>query len=110
MEHLCVGGCAGNTPESGCYQSATCAACPAPAGGTATCTASGACDFTCGPNTMKSGTKCVCTLACCSDADCQNGTGCLNNQCTACDPTTCIMFCLNQGKIGACNGVDCQCI
>jgi hypothetical protein len=97
--HLCNGNCEGNTPDTGCYTSATCAACTPPTNGTSTCTATGQCDFTCNTGFMKSGNMCTCASQnCCTTAnDCDPGDKCASGMCS-CDNTKCFTYC-----VGFCN-------
>jgi hypothetical protein len=115
QQHLCGGFCVGNTPDTGCFGSASCVACPTPTHGTSTCSANGVCDFTCSAGYQKSGNQCTCATQCCSDADCQNGDTCSNGTCQSqnpggCDSLTCAATCLAQkGCPGACLLGQCLC-
>jgi hypothetical protein len=116
-EHVCSGMCAGNTIQTGCFGSASCAPCPAaPTHGTENCNASGQCAFSCDTNYVPSGASCVCSLACCADSDCAGGT-CVGGQCqSACDSSSCqagcVFQCALQMKvgIGQCQGANCVCV
>ena len=114
-EHLCGGICAGNTTQTGCFQSVTCAPCAAPPiHGTSTCSAAGLCDFTCGSGYTKSGNSCVCDSECCSDADCANGASCSGGTCSdppppPCDDNACILECAAFFCVGICLGDTCTC-
>ncbi len=113
MEHKCGGVCTGNTPQTGCYTSASCAACPSPANGTSTCTPNGTCDITCNFGFIKSGNACVCdpnAQQCCTNNDCNAGETCQNNQCIAppCDQNLCIIQCFPG--LGICVGNVCTCV
>ncbi|MEJ7729142.1 MAG: hypothetical protein WKG00_08000 [Polyangiaceae bacterium] len=114
-QHFCGGVCAGNTTQTGCVLSDRCAPCAAPVNGTSSCTAAGACDFTCGAGWMKSGAQCVCANECCSDSECSNGETCVSGTCTAppptCDLAECIFECgLTTGCPGVCLGSACTCL
>jgi hypothetical protein len=110
-EHLCGGICVGNTPQTGCYQSTTCTACPSVINGTTTCTAGGLCDFTCTSPYVKNGPSCSCPTQCCSNADCSGGATCDNGQCVEpCDQALCIFNCGLQNKVGVCQGNQCICL
>ncbi|MBI5533504.1 MAG: hypothetical protein HY898_12360 [Deltaproteobacteria bacterium] len=82
-KHMCNGTCVANTPQTGCVKSVTCEPCPPPsAHGAAVCTAGGACAVQCDANYTQQGTECVCTLACCSNAECADaGQICQNGTC-----------------------------
>lgn len=58
-QHICGGACVDGAPSNGCFGSATCDPCVAPANGKATCSPSGACDFDCDPQYGKQGSACV---------------------------------------------------
>lgn len=114
-QHFCGGVCAGNTPQTGCYQSSSCAPCSPPANGTSTCAADGSCDFTCGAGWMKNGAQCVCASQCCSDNDCSGDDTCVNGTCTppppTCDLAVCIFECgFTTGCPGICVGPTCTCL
>jgi len=112
QEHLCGGVCAGNTPATGCYTSASCAACTEPPNGAATCSAQGTCDAICDPGYQKVGAACQCASQCCTDADCAAGQTCSGGTCTSsqsCDMATCLAMCIMQGMIGACINDQCIC-
>jgi hypothetical protein len=74
----CSGSCPSGTracPDTFCRANdvgacgATCAACPAPANGMATCNGT-ACDFGCNSGYKKCGTSCILENHCCTPADC----------------------------------------
>ena len=123
-QHQCGGVCTGNTPQTGCSGSLDCLACSPPANGTSSCTAAGACDFSCGASYTKQGNSCVCSYACCTDADCGAGSTCMGGSCsttTGSGPGTCnsddctascIFGCIIQGKIGVgnCTNGACACV
>ncbi|MFS8071404.1 MAG: hypothetical protein ACMG6S_33960 [Byssovorax sp.] len=121
-QHQCGGICTGNTPQTGCFGSSNCLACPpAPVNGTASCAADGTCDFTCGASYTKQGGSCVCSFACCTNADCGAGSACVGGSCSAPQPTCdqgactagCLASCLfGQGTpgIGICMNSACTCI
>lgn len=116
-EHLCGGVCASNTPQTGCFASASCTACSVPSHGTASCTNDGFCDSACDAGYQKAGNQCVCGANCCSDSDCGNGQSCQSGSCVdpvpACDALQCTADCtLKNGKfcVGACNGGTCTCL
>jgi hypothetical protein len=114
-EHLCGGICSGNTPQTGCFQSVTCAACAAPPiHGSVTCSSAGLCDFTCGAGYTKSGNSCVCANECCSDSDCGNGASCDGGVCgepppPPCDDAACAFECGLYLCVGICLGDICTC-
>ena len=115
-EHVCSGACAGNTIETGCVLSVTCAPCPAPpAHGMEVCSAAGQCDFTCANGYNKSGSACVCATQCCGPADCGANQTCNNGTCmNMCDgddcQASCIVDCFPDFGVGQCNGGTCNCI
>jgi hypothetical protein len=114
-QHFCGGVCAGNTPQTGCFLSDSCAPCVAPANGTSTCAADGNCDFTCGAGWMKSGAQCACATECCSDNDCSGDDTCVGGTCTppppTCDLAVCIFECgFSTGCPGICVGPTCTCL
>lgn len=115
-EHVCNGACAGNTIETGCVLSASCAPCPAPpAQGTEICSAAGQCDFTCANGYNKVGASCVCATQCCKPTDCGANQTCNNGTCmNMCDnddcQASCILDCFPDLGIGQCNGGTCNCI
>jgi hypothetical protein len=106
--HLCNGNCVGNTPQSGCYNSASCTSCPGVPNGTPTCTGDGFCDFTCTPPYQKSGNTCACLSQCCVDQDCSGPNTCQNGQCQ-CDGSLCQTQCMQMLCIGQCIANSCQC-
>ncbi len=109
-EHLCDGQCEGNTPATGCYQSATCTPCPAITNGTPTCSADGMCTPQCTAPYVVSGMTCTCPTECCNNADC-GGDTCDNGSCvTPCDGALCIAQCLISGQVGVCVGDTCTCV
>ncbi len=112
--HLCGGICVGNTPATGCYQSVSCASCPTPLHGSATCTPDGLCAAECNAPYVPNGANCVCPTQCCSDADCGGGgSTCQNGTCTTpqtCDQVQCTAICLIQGLFGLCVGNTCTCL
>lgn len=112
--HLCGGICVGNTPATGCYQSSTCASCPTPTNGTATCTMDGQCAAQCNSPYVPNGASCICPMQCCSDADCGGGGSvCQSGTCTTpqtCDQVQCTAICLIQGLFGICQGNQCLCL
>jgi hypothetical protein len=120
QQHACAGACTGNTPESGCFQSTTCAACASSPNGKAICTAQGACDLSCNSGYTKSGNACVCQYACCSDADCPAGQACSGGTCSGGGSSSsgggtctddaffqCTFLCTFQQK--TCNPATCMC-
>lgn len=117
-EHVCSGACAGNTIQTGCFGSASCAPCPAPPLlGTETCNANGQCDFTCPAGYNKVGSACACATQCCTQNDCGANQSCNGGMCVdLCDSTDCqnqcLAICVIQGKlgIGQCNGGNCNCV
>ncbi len=118
-QHMCPTGCMGNTPETGCLQSATCAACPAVANGKTTCNAQGLCDVSCDSGYNKNGNTCVCPLSCCSNAECAAGQTCMGGTCSgsstssgggSCDQFACTAQCLLQNKFGICGPSGCMCV
>ena len=92
-KHLCAEVCVGNTPETGCFQSTSCSACPVPSNGSASCAADGQCTIACGGGFMRSGNQCVPTGA-------GGSGGSTGSPCTMCAgncPTTQIdQFCAQQ--------------
>jgi hypothetical protein len=100
----------GNTPQTGCYASATCAACTAPTNAMATCSAQGTCEFQCNPGYTLSGGACTCSSGCCSDSDCGSGETCQSGTCTpgagSCNELLCMFSCLG---FGMCNNGVCEC-
>ena len=116
-EHLCGGVCAGNTPVTGCYGSASCVACPSSAHGASTCSSQGACVITCDAGYQKSGNQCICNSQCCADSDCGAGATCQSGTCVdpppACDAAQCTIECtVKNGAacIGVCLGGNCTCL
>lgn len=68
-QHSCGGGCIDdlpNEPANGCRMGCG-EACPAPTSGAVTCSAAGACDFTCTPPFRRQGDDCVCAPVTCED-------------------------------------------
>jgi len=119
MQHVCGGICVGNTPDTGCFGSTNCTACPTPLNGASKCDTAGQCDFYCNVGYTKSGSQCVCMTACCIDTDCSNGQTCSGGTCsTPCDQTqcqfTCTFQCATMNKIGTgtctANGCTCVCL
>ena len=111
--HMCGGICVGNTPATGCYQSQSCAACPNPVNGTASCSIDGACAAMCNAPYVAQGNSCVCPQQCCSNNDCGGGATCQNGTCVqpmTCDQVQCTALCLIQGKFGLCQGNSCVCL
>jgi hypothetical protein len=111
--HLCGGICVGNTPQTGCYQSQSCTACPTPTNGSATCAADGTCAAMCNAPYVAQGASCVCPQQCCSNNDCGGGATCQNGTCVqpmTCDQVLCTALCLVQGKFGLCQGNTCLCL
>jgi len=84
-KHMCNGSCVGNTIQTGCWKSATCDPCPAPAAnGVAVCTAGGICTAQCDANYTLEGTNCVCKATCCSNTECADaGQVCQNGVCVS---------------------------
>ncbi len=112
-QHLCGGVCTGNTTQTGCFTSVTCAPCASPPiNGTSTCSADGKCDFTCNSGYAKSGNSCVCAAECCSNADCPGGGTCQGGVCGAppCDQAACIIECFAMFCVGICIGDTCTCM
>ena len=112
-QHLCGGICANNTPQTGCFTSSSCAACAAVQNGQTSCTAAGACDFTCTPPYAKSGAVCICPTECCTAADCGGNPCGPNGACqTPCVAATCLAACLLSGhSAGVCSDAyTCTCI
>jgi hypothetical protein len=109
-QHLCSGSCVGNTPDNGCFTSASCTACTPPDHGTSSCNAAGACDFTCTAPYMKSGSQCTCPSCCTNNNQCQNGFTCdtSSGKCS-CDNGTCFTYCLSMQQGGACLLGACTC-
>ena len=111
-EHFCGGVCTGNTPGTGCAQSASCDPCPAPEHGTPTCTATGTCEFTCNDGFNDVGGACQCASQCCSSADCSGGNVCSSGTCQPppCYLQDCFESCLLSLKCGGfCIGNTCVC-
>ncbi len=68
-QHRCGAGCVddlANDPENGCSMGCG-ESCPTPALGVASCTALGACDFTCEPPAVRDGDTCLCTPMTCEE-------------------------------------------
>lgn len=108
-EHFCGGICVGNTPQTGCHQSTSCAACPPVANGTTKCSPEGICDFDCASPYVKSGSVCSCPTQCCTNADCGGSATCENGQCIEpCDEGACILSCFPD--FGVCLADQCVCI
>jgi hypothetical protein len=111
-EHYCGGLCAGNTPVTGCWQSASCEPCAAPEHAVPTCTEEGACDFACIDDHHPVDGQCRCSLECCSSADCSGGYVCAGGTCQPppCYNLDCIETCLWSLKCGGlCLGNTCTC-
>lgn len=114
-EHWCGGICVGNTEATGCYQSQSCESCPYVEFGTNKCTDDGWCDFDCETSYQKSGNQCVCTLECCTQADCPSNHDCTNGSCIEqtppCDDLLCTFDCIFQGyTAGICQNGLCVCL
>ena len=113
-EHLCSGICAGNTPETGCFTSQTCTPCAQVQNGSPFCSAQGVCDVSCNSGYQKNGSTCVCSAACCQNADCPSGQTCMAGVCSggggSCDPFVCTATCIIMGQIGTCLGDTCVCV
>ncbi|MEM9691244.1 MAG: hypothetical protein AAGA56_01745 [Myxococcota bacterium] len=73
-DHLCGGICVGNTPDTGCTESADCLPCPTDPNGMAVCSDDGYCEIQCTAPFVDSGGMCECPTECCGDADCTTGT------------------------------------
>ncbi len=95
--HTCAGMCVPNKPENGCTLSLTCAPCPAPMNGFATCTAGGDCAFSCNSGFQKMGDTCVGSGG--AGGGGTGGTGmmggCAGGDCP--DPPTGVMGCSSCG-------------
>lgn len=71
-QHVCPSGCTADRtddPANGCRLGCGSAPCTAPAGGTASCSTGGMCDFECAPPFVREGEGCACTPRTCSDLD-----------------------------------------
>lgn len=95
-QHACGGGCIddlANEPENGCRLGCG-EACPAPAMGTASCNAAGACDFTCALPFRREGDACVCVPRTCEEMSATCGApddGCGTTlDCGSCGGGSCI--------------------
>ena len=111
-EHFCGGLCAGNTPATGCWQSASCESCNAPAHATPTCTDEGACDFACADDYHLVDGQCRCALECCTSLDCSGDNVCSGGTCQPppCYNLDCIGSCLLSLQCGGlCFGDTCTC-
>jgi hypothetical protein len=111
-KHFCGGLCAGNTPETGCSQSASCEPCPVPAHAAPACTETGSCDFTCLDDYHEVDGQCRCALECCSSLDCSGGLVCSGGTCQPppCYALDCIETCVWSLKCGGiCVGDTCTC-
>jgi hypothetical protein len=111
-EHFCGGLCAGNTPETGCWQSASCESCTPPAHATSTCTEEGACDFACADDYHLVDGQCRCALECCTSLDCTGDNICSGGTCgpPPCYSLDCLGTCLLSLQCGGiCLGDTCTC-
>jgi len=110
--HWCGDDCAGNTPETGCFLSGSCAPCSPVTHANLTCTGAGECAFECQAPYTPAGDECVCPTECCAASDCQFPAVCTNGTCgsTACDDISCMLECYMGGYLsGVCVGDDCVC-
>lgn len=102
-DHKCNGVCVGNTPETGCYTSVTCAPCLVPSNGSAVCSTVGICDIQCNTGYLPNASKTSCDAIpppteCCDTNDCPIFLACLAGWCqnpfgSICDPPRCTQYC-----------------
>jgi hypothetical protein len=86
-KHSCNGFCVADDSPTSCGSG--CLPCPAPSGGTATCT-NRACGFTCNDGYKMCGTECIPVGACCTSGDCRARA----NATVACDAArACVYTC-----------------